>query len=115
MIEGFLIEMTAAQLVAYLRQRADHHRDAAAECDLRREQASWSGTASDIGNPERQLAMAWPGWVDEIDEDAERHRRRQAALLFLGQHVIANETYRLDRLDLQFLEMWPRDVEEKRS
>jgi hypothetical protein len=114
-IEGFLIEMTAEQLVAYLRQRADHHRDAAAECDLRREQASWSGSANDSSDAERQLAMAWPGWIDEIDEDAARHRRRQAALLFLGQHVIANEIYRLDRSDLQFLEMWPRERQERRS
>ena len=64
MIEGFQIEMTAQQLVAYLRRRAGP---------------------------------------------------RQAALLFLGEHVVANEIYRLDRSDLQFLEMWPRDREEQRS
>ena len=115
MIEGFRIEMTAQQLAAYLRRRADHHRDAAAECDLRREQASWPAGAPCSGDPERQLAMAWPGWIGDIDEDAARHRQRQAALLFLGEHVVVDETYRLDRSDLQFLEMVPRDGEERRS
>src|SRR5262245_55361430 len=106
--------MTAQQLIAYLRRRADHHRDAAAERDLGREQAGWPAGAPCSADPDRQLAMAWPGWIDDIDEDAARHRRRQAALLFLGEHVVAGETYRLDRSDLQFLEMWPREREEQR-
>jgi hypothetical protein len=113
-IEGFQIEMTAQQLVAYLRRRADQHRDAAAECDLRREQAGWSASAPGAPDPERQLATVWPWWIDELDEDAARHRSRQAALLFLGEHVVADEVYRLDRSDLQFLEMWPRDRVEQR-
>ena len=116
MIEGFQIEMTGQQLVAYLRKRADHHRDAAAECDLRREQAGSSVSPLDSGDPDRQVTATWPEWVvEEFDEHAARHRRRQAALLFLGQHVVANEIYRLDRSDMQFLEMWPHEREEQRS
>lgn len=114
MIEGFQIEMTAQELVDYLRQRAEHHRDAAAECDLRRARAQGIVSTPDSGDPDRQLGVTWPGWVDEFDEYAAHHRRRQAALLFLGEHVIAHESYRLDRCDLRFLEMWPRD-EESRS
>src|SRR5262245_66248317 len=100
--------MTAQQLIAYLRRRADHHRDAAAECDLRREQASWPAGAPCSADPERQLAMAWPGWIDDIDEDAARHRRRQAALLFLGEQLVAGGTYRLGGYALECLEVWPR-------
>jgi hypothetical protein len=113
-IEGFQIELTAQQLAAYLRRRADHHRDAAAECDLRREQSGWSGSP-ESGEPSRPIVACWLRWADELDDDAAQHRRRQAALLFLGEHIVANEIYRLDRSDLQFLEMWPRDREERRS
>src|SRR5262245_44456743 len=116
--------MTAQQLATYLRRRADHHRDAAAECDLRREQASWSASSAGSADPVCRVVATWPGWhrrpgshgsTDELDQHAAEHRRRQAALLFLGEHVIANEIYRLDRSDLQFLEMVPRDGEEQGS
>jgi hypothetical protein len=113
-IEGFQIELTAQQLSAYLRRRADHHREAAAECDLRRGQSGWSD-ASDSSEPSRPIVACWLRWADELDDDAAQHRRRQAALLFLGEHVVANEIYRLTRSDLQFLEIWPRQDEERRS
>jgi len=113
-IEGFQIEMTAQQLQAYLRRRADHHRDAAAECDLRREQSGCSGR-SESGELDRPIVAGWLRWADELDDDAAQHRRRMAALLFLREHIVADEIYRLDRSDLQFLEMWPRESEVQRS
>ena len=112
MIEGFRIEMTAEELIRYLGGRADHHRDAAAECDRRRQRASSSTSTIDSGDPDQQIGMFWPCWVDELQRHAANHRRREAAFAFLHDHVAAHEVYRLDRTDLRFLEMWPRPAGE---
>ncbi len=62
----------------------------------------------DSGDPDRQLGLIFPGWVDEFDECAAEHRRLETAFEALAEHVVPLEIYRLDRSDLRFLEMWPR-------
>ena len=110
MIEGFKIEMTGEELIRHLNGRVDHHRDAAAECDRRRARASATTSTLDSADPDEQLGALWPGWVDELDRYAAKHRGRDAAFAFLQDHVVAHEVYRLDQRDLRFLELWPRRI-----
>ena len=106
-IEGFRIEMAAQELIGYLGDRAEHHRDAAIECDRRRARATSSTSRLDSADPDEQLGALWPAWVGELDEYAAEHRRREAAFVFLRDHVPAHEVYRLDWSDMRFLEIWP--------
>src|SRR5438445_175762 len=100
--------MTAEALCRHLRDRARHHRAAAAECANRRAMAQSTTSVIDSGDPDRQLGVISPGWIDEFDEYAAEHRRLEAAFEALADHVVPHEVYRLDRSDLRFLEMWPR-------
>jgi hypothetical protein len=98
--------MTAQALINYLEERAQHHREAATECDGDA-RATSSTSRLDSADPDEQLRALWPASVDEFDEYAADHRRREAAFAFLRDHVPAHEVYRLDRSGLRFLEMWP--------
>src|ERR1700730_5344939 len=106
-IEGFRIELTADERYRHLRDRARHHRAAAAERANRQAMAGSTTSVIDSRDPDRQLDLIFPGWVDEFDEYGAEHRRLETAFEAVAEHVVPLEVYRLDRSDLRFLEMWP--------
>ena len=106
MIEGFRIEMTAAELSRLLDRRVQYHRDEAAECDRKRIRAD-SITSPDPADPEEQLAACWSGYRDHLERRAEHHCYQETVLAFLRDHLVTSEIYRLDLSDLQELELAP--------
>jgi hypothetical protein len=108
-IEGFRIEVTADELMRRLDERIERHREISADCDRRRVRLE-AVTSPDPDDEDEQLAAAWPGFLEELEHRAERHRDRATALLFLRDHIVANEIYRLGEDDLRFLELLPENV-----
>lgn len=116
MIEGLRIDLTAEELLRHLDARIESHRGAAARCDAKRIRLEGASSSSappndedeDEDDEEEQLVMCWPGYVDELERRADRHRRREAAFVFLRDHLVAHEIYRLGEADLRLLELWPR-------
>ena len=111
MIDGFRIDVTAEELLSHLDARIKSHREAAEELDsnrIRIEAATSSNRQPDPDDDEEQLALCWPGYVEDLERRAERHRHREAALVFLRDHIVAHEIYRLGEPDLRLLELWPR-------
>jgi len=93
-IEGFRIDMTAAEILEHLEARIERHRDRAARCDAKRirlEGANEPNAPDDDDDEDQQLAMCWPGYIEELERRVERHRRHEAALVFLRDHVVAHE------------------------
>jgi hypothetical protein len=105
-IDGFRIDVTADELMRLLDERIQHHREVSADCDRRRVRLE-AVTTPDPDDEDEQLAAAWPGYPEELEKRAERHRDKAAALLFLRDHVVANEIYRLGEDDLRFLQLVP--------
>jgi len=111
-IDGFRIDVTAEELLRHLDARIQTHRDAAARCESKRirlEAAESSGRQpGDAEDEEENLALCWPGFMGDLERRAERHKSHEAALVFLRDHLVAHEIYRLDESDLRLLELWPR-------
>ena len=108
MVDGFRIEMTAEELIQHLDMRIQHHRAAAAECETKRVRFEAVGTLPEEEDSEMSLLAAWPGYGAELERRVDGHKRKEATLAFLRDHVIASEIYRLGEDDLRLLELWPR-------
>ena len=108
MIDGFRIEMTAEELIQHLDARIQHHRTAAAECETKRIRLEAVGSLPEEEEAEMPFIGAWPGYSIELESRVGGHRRKEATLIFLRDHVIAREIYRLGEYDLRLLEIWPR-------
>ena len=108
MIDGFRIEMTADELIQHLDARIHHHHSAASECDTKRIRFEAVGNVPEDEDAEVPFLAAWPGYGIELERRAEGHKRKEATLRFLRDHVVAREIYRLDEHDLRLLELWPR-------
>lgn len=108
MVDGFRIEMTADELIQHLETRIQHHRAAASECDTKRIRFEAVGSLPDEDDDEVPFLAAWPGYGTELERRADGHKRKEATLMFLRDHVIAQEIYRLGENDLRLLELWPR-------
>ena len=109
MVDGFRIEMTADELIQHLDTRIQHHRTAATECDTKRIRFEAVGSLpEEEEDGEVPFLAAWPGYGAELERRAEGHKRKEATLAFLRDHVIAQEIYRLGEHDLRLLELWPR-------
>ena len=106
MIEGLKVDVTADELIRVLEERIDSHREIAEDCEQRRARLE-AITTPDPEDTEQQLAAAWPGYLENLERRAERHRDRAYALAFLRDHVIAHEVYRLGEDDLEILHLWP--------
>jgi hypothetical protein len=104
-INGFRIEMTADELIRHLDARIAHHHAAASECETKRIRFEAVGSLPD--DEESEDLGVWPGYGAELERRVEGHKRKQATLAFLRNHVIAHEIYRLGEHDLRLLELWP--------
>jgi hypothetical protein len=107
-IDGFRIEITADELIKHLDARIEHHRIAASECDARRIRFEAVGTLPEEEEGEAPFFALWPGYGSELERRGEGHKRKEATLSFLRDHVVAREIYRLGEHDLRLLELWPR-------
>ena len=107
MIEGFRIDITVEELSRHLETRIQRHRDAADECDTKRIRIE-AVTPPDDDDEEGDMMACWPGYACELERRATRHRQAETALLFLRDHLVAHEIYRLDAPDLRLLELWPQ-------
>ena len=107
MIDGFRIEMTADELIEHLDARIQHHRTAASECDAKRIRLEAVGMSTD-DEEEAPFVACWPGYGAELERRADQHKRRETTLMFLRDHIVARELYRLGENDLKLLELWPR-------
>ena len=58
---------------------------------------------------EEDLAMCWPGYKEELERRATRHRNRATLLVFFRDRVLANEIYLLSERDLPRFEWLPAD------
>jgi hypothetical protein len=101
MIEGLKIDVTSGELDGHLRERSAYHGDKARGYgsqveNLRGLQAG--DTSQNYSNePTHNLAQS-----------ADAHRKRAAFFLFLADHLVPNETYRLTERDLEQLELYSR-------
>jgi hypothetical protein len=106
-INGFRVEVTSDEIVRHLDQRIRHHRDLADECLA---QAKGIVTLQPPGDDEDdQIGICWPGYQEELQRRAQRHRNRETLLLFFRDRVLANEIYLLSEPDLRWLEWLPGD------
>lgn len=106
MIEGFKVDVTADELVRHLDARIRHHHDRAVECEGRARRVDTPTLEFDDDEEscwhERSRAYG-------LDRSASRHRHRELFLIFVRDHVVANEIYRLTEGDLRLLEWLPAD------
>jgi hypothetical protein len=100
--------MTADELMQHLDGRIQHHRSAASECEAKRIRFEAVGTPTDDEEGEGHFLACWPGYGMELERRTESHKRKETTLMFLRDHVIAREVYRLGEHDLKLLELWPR-------
>jgi hypothetical protein len=107
-IDGFRVEVTSDEIVRHLEHRIRHHRDIAAECVARAKRLESLEPPEDDEDEDEELGM-WPGYQEELQRRAARHRQREAMLIFFRDRVAANEIYRLAERDLRSLEWLPAD------
>jgi hypothetical protein len=107
-IDGFRIEMTADELIQHLDVRIRHHQSVASECDAKRIRFEALGKVEDEEDSEAPFITMLPGYGDELERRSENHKKKEATLTFLRDHIIAREIYRLGEQDLRLLELWPR-------
>lgn len=97
MIDGFKIDVTSDELVGHLRERSEYHGTRARAYGEQSSQVTAfqvedGGVVSYSNNPASSLAQS-----------SEGHRKKSAYYLFLADHVVPNEMYRLSDRDLDLL------------
>ncbi len=110
MIDGIRIDLTAEELMRHLDERIRHHHERAAECE-RKAQRVGNLEASDDEDDDEPMIACWPGVVHELERRAVRHRNRETLLMFLRNHIVGHEVYRLSEKDLKSVELLPMDEE----
>lgn len=99
MIEGLKIEIESTELRDHLDGRAAHHESKMRFYDeqVRNLKAGGVGAVQMTNDP-----------VHSLENSAKQHRDRAAFFRFVSDHLIQNETYRLDESDLGRLEIASR-------
>jgi hypothetical protein len=107
-IDGFRIDMTADEIIRHIEKRIEHHRQAAAECETKRMKMDAVEPPLEEDDEDGAVFACWPGYTGALERRAERHKEAEAALVFLRDHIVSREVYRLGEHDLRLLELWPR-------
>ena len=105
MIDGFKIEITANELAAHLDSRISHHRGRTQECEMKLQRLQALDAHSD--EEEDVFDMCGASRLDGLQRLASKHRSREVFLMFVRNHVVTNEVYRLSEEDLRLLEWLP--------
>jgi hypothetical protein len=106
-INGFRVEVTSDEIVRHLDHRIRHHRDRGDECLAKAKGIDALQPAGD--DDDEQVGICWPGYQEELQRRAQRHRNRETLLLFFRERVLTNEIYLLSEPDLRWLEWLPGD------
>jgi hypothetical protein len=100
-IEGLKIDVSSEELAGHLRERHEFH---AAKARSYGEQLKGlhalkadEPEANFSNDPSRSLGQS-----------ADQHRKKSAFFLFLAEHLVPDETYRLQERDLEQLELYSR-------
>ena len=103
MIDGIVMDVTGQELIDRIEAREADHRERAREC-----QAELQRLSAEAGTSDR---VEGGGWMRPTPERLERKSRqyleRAEALLFLRNHVVVNETYRLTQTNLRTADLLP--------
>lgn len=115
MIDGLKIDVTGEELVQHLDERVQYHRERAEQCVRRAQRIESLGPdettdADDDPEDDEGLASVWPGYSEELERRAERHRSRGEHFQFLRDRISLNEIYRLALADLRALEWLPAQL-----
>lgn len=105
MIDGFKIDITADELVAHLDSRISHHHGRTQECETKLQRLQALESTSD--EEEDVFDMCGASKIDGLQRLAAKHRTREVFLMFVRNHVVASEVYRLSEDDLRLLEWLP--------
>jgi hypothetical protein len=99
MIEGLKIEISSAELTDHISARAEFHEGKAAFYDeqVSALKAGGVGAIAQSNDP-----------VSSLQGSARQHMERSAFFRFMAEHLIPDETYRLDESDLGRLEIVSR-------
>lgn len=99
MIEGLKIEISSEELEDHLDARAEYHEQKMNFYDeqVRNLRAGGVGAIAQSNDP-----------VNSLQASAKQHKDRAAFFRFVSDHLILNETYRLDESDLGRLEIASR-------
>ena len=99
MIEGLKIELTTDQIWEHLKERQAHHED----------RANWyRSRVEELDKGLKDEPNVTNNPVLSMRASLRQHTDRAAYFFVLSEHLIANETYRLDESDLARLEFMSR-------
>jgi hypothetical protein len=114
MIQGISIDVKGAELAERIDARAAHHEERASACDaqLRELRTNAQGPARQQKKPAKQGGPVIRGAIEPFSEETlerkrRQHRERAQALMFLGQHIVRDEIYRVTEMDLRAADLLP--------
>ncbi len=107
MIEGLQLDVPASELIDWIGGRIAHHqaRATAHEAQLGKLAEVPASNDDDLDVPVRRYRDDSPR--EALERKLRAHRDRATYLGFLRDHIVTQETYRLDEADLQALEIAP--------
>lgn len=99
MIEGLHVDVSSAELKEMLLGRLKYHQEKTTAyerqlADLTKIQAAFDEEA------QRMSKMSNQGPKESLESAIKRHREQSIFYRFVSEHVVPNETYRLDENDL---------------
>jgi hypothetical protein len=107
MIQGIAIDVKGTELVERVNARAAHHEERARACDAQLHQLR-TGVAASIEPGESAIRGAIAPFSEEtLERKTRQHRERAQALVFLGQHIVPDEIYRVTETDLRAADLLP--------
>lgn len=103
MIEGLKFDYTGEALIQHVQARTEHHLSRA---EWHRKKAE-EFKAMGIVPVESSYGATYDN-VQAMEYSESDHRKRAARFLELGKHLVAEETYRLNTMELEELELTSR-------
>lgn len=101
MIEGLRIEIKSAELATHLQMRATYHL----------ERAKWySGQVEALRSGGLRPEAVTNDPLSSLERSMKEHQERAAFFLFMADHLVPDETYRLTESDIGRLEFVARYV-----
>jgi hypothetical protein len=99
MIEGLKIELKSAELVGHIKKRAEYHKTKAEWYAKQVGELHKGGVESSYNSNDP---------VRSLQASEKDHTEKSALFLFLAEHIVPNEVYRLTESDLSRLELVSR-------
>jgi hypothetical protein len=115
-IEGLKLDVPADELARRLSELIAWHESRAGGCDDRLRRLA--AIQAEVRNIDEHLdGLGWEGGFERLSGALERtrahHRERAWVLVFLRDHLVSAEVYRLDVEDLRLTGLIPRELSER--